>query len=212
MNPKLKEQSIAIFESLEKWNALFELYEQTNQIMDYWLSIGAKALIAEFKSNPPSGWNCQQWDQPHEVRWHLTEFGLESIGVGFGWNTWEFHLHLRGANKDVQNRAGSLLREPEFQPLLAVFGSQDNTPPRFRAGSIACDVTFNPYNSGQTSPEHRRRELAWQAAHQTEDFVGRMSSIVRRITENSTLTALLRDLNLRAKCDTPATNAALQVE
>ena len=209
MNTKLQGQSVEIFNSLEKWNALFELHEQTSEIMNYWLAIGAKALIAEFKDNPSSGWVCQRWDQGHEVRWHLKEFGRESIGIGFGWTTWEFHLHLQGGSKDILNRAGVLLKTPEFQPLLAVFESQDNAPRRSGEGSLACDVTFNPY-SGVSAAEQRRRELAWQAAHETANFAGKMSSVIRQITENSTLTALLRDLNLRANCNTPTAKAPPQ--
>ena len=198
MNTKLLEESVGIFNSPEKWNALFELYEQTGQIMDYWLAKGAKALIADFIANPSQGWVCQRWDQDHEVRWYLDQFGRESIGIGFGWPTWEFHLFVKGGNKVKQNLAAELLKNPEFQPLLKVFGPQDNLPRRTGDGSLACNVTLNPIGS-MTAAEPRRRELAWLAAHQTDEFVRGMSSEVRQITDNSTFTALVRDLNLRTQ-------------
>lgn len=197
MNIKLLEQSVEIFGSLEKWEALFELYEQTGQIMNYWLATGAKALIEEFKNNPSLGWECRKWDQDYEVRWHLEKFGRDSIGIGFGWPTWEFHLHILRRSKDEQNCAAEILKKPEFQPLLAVFGSQDNVPRRTGEGSLACDVTFNPY-SGVAAANERRRALAWQAAHQTEDFVRMMAAKIREVTDNPVLMELVQRINCQA--------------
>jgi hypothetical protein len=209
MNTKLLAESVGIFNSPEKWNALFELHEQTGQIMDHWLSIGAKALIDDFKNNPSPGWVCRKWDQDHEVRWHLETFEEKPIGIGFGWSTWEYHLFIWRGCVEKQNRAAELLKKTEFQALLKVFGPQDNVPRRTGNGSLACDVTLNPIGS-MTAPEPRRRELAWLAAHQTEEFVRRMSSVIRQITDNSTFTALLEELNRRAQSETYATETPHQ--
>ena len=197
MNPKLLNQSVEVFNTLEKWNALFEVHDHSEEIMEHWLAIGAKALREEFDANPSQGWECQKWDAEHEVRWNLADFGREAIGIGFGWGKWEFHLHFKGNKPNCKVCAERLLKTTEFRRLLAVFGTQEIIRGRSRDGSLAYDVTFNPF-SNAADAEPRIREVAWHAAHQTADFVEKMSAKIRQFTENKKLTSLLIDLNQRS--------------
>ena len=44
MKQQLIKQSVEIFNTQDKWDALFEIHNQSTSIIGHWLTIGARAL------------------------------------------------------------------------------------------------------------------------------------------------------------------------
>jgi hypothetical protein len=195
---ELVRQSVKIFDKLEKWNALFEIHSQSDAIMNAWLDIGAEALRKDFKARPSPSWTCAQWEGRYETKWYLSELGCDSIFLGYGWPSFEFHLIFQDPANFAEAASKRVLQEPAFEPLVDAFDREEASAKRGNYHSLACDATFNPFGS-DTDALERRRELTWYAAHETDYFVIEMSRHVRRITDDPAMTALVRELNRRAK-------------
>jgi hypothetical protein len=194
MNKELLKQSISIFDTQDKWNALFEIHNQNNEIIDYWLTIGARALRDNFAGDLL--WGCEKWGYERDTRWYLKEFGTESLGIGFGWIEVELHLHLKDSQSYDYKRASELLSHTSFMPLLDLF--ELKTPPKHVVdGGLAYNDTINPF-SGATDTQIRQRELAWLAANKTKEYVEKMGGIIRRLTADDIHTGLFRELNLKS--------------
>jgi hypothetical protein len=191
MNQELLKQSILIFDTQDKWDALFEIHNHSNAIIDQWLTIGARALRKNFEGDPV--WGCEEWGAERDTRWYLKEFKNESVGIGFGWPEVEIHLHLIDNSTYRYTCAAELLATSSFKPVLELFELQ--TPPKYVSdGGLAYNSSINPF-SGAGDAQVRKRELAWQAAHKTEDYVRKMGAIIRRLTDNPIQTDLFRTLN-----------------
>ena len=191
MNQELLKHSITIFDTQEKWEALFEIHAQTQAIIKHWLTIGAHALRKEFAEN--AAWGCEIWEDERDSRWYLNEFGKESVGIGIGWPEVGLHLHLKDSPGYRREVAVDLLKSPVFLPLMESL--ELKTPPKYVSdGGLAYNETFNPF-SGALDTQVRQRELAWQAAHRTEDYVRKMGAIIRRLTDDPTLTGLFSEFN-----------------
>ncbi|MEY4482986.1 MAG: hypothetical protein RL693_438 [Verrucomicrobiota bacterium] len=183
MNKELLEKSIEIFDTQDKWKALFEISQDV--IIGHWLTIGAKALRKSFENDPV--WGCEKWGSERDTCWHLKdkEYGRESLRIGLGYPTVELHLHLNNSQSYSYGRAKELIKSKEFKPLLELF--ELNTPPKKYAiidGGLAYNAILNPF-SGNTDTEVRRRELAWIASHETDDYVKEMGGWIRRLTDDS---------------------------
>ncbi len=202
MNQELLKQSVAIFDTQDKWDALFEIHNLSKDIINHWLTMGARALRRSFAED--SLWGCEAWGMERDTRWYLKEFGKESVGIGFGWPEVELHLHLKDSTGFRHDRAAELL--PVFKPLLELF--ELKTPPKnVSDGGLAYNSTLNPF-SGAEDTQVRQRELAWQAAHRTEDYVRKMGEIIRRLTDNPSHTGLFRELNRQILEHAAATQVA----
>ena len=197
MKSPLLAQSVQIFGTLEKWNALFEIHGAAEAIMENWFEVGATALRHDFAKRPSTGWTCLEWENKRETKWVLSTFGSNSIHLGFGWPTWEYHLIFTAPAPYDEAKAKLLLKEPEFQPLVSCFDPEGTSSKSGGYHTLASDLTFNPF-SGTGERDLRKRELAWYAAHDTRRFVDEMSSRVRLITDDPTLTALVGELNRRS--------------
>ncbi len=72
MNKELLKQSMQIFDTQDKWEALFEIHNQSKDIIEHWLTIGAIALRKSFADDPV--WGCERWGVERDTRWYLKEF------------------------------------------------------------------------------------------------------------------------------------------
>ena len=205
MNKELLNQSKDIFNTQDKWNALFEIHNQSKFIIEHWLTIGARALRDSFADDPV--WGCEKWDNERDTRWYLKEFGRESVGIGFGWGEVELHLHLIDSSTDSQNPAVELLRSPAFKPLLELFELETTPPKHYDEGSLAYNTTLNPF-SGATDTQARQRELAWLAAHDPKFYVEKMAGIIRRLTADSIYTGLFQEFNRQIRQKTSSKQVA----
>ena len=198
INRDLLQQSVRIFDSQEKWNALFEIYSQSNDIIQAWMETGAEALRSDFAARPSVGWTCVEWEAKRETKWFISDLGRDSICLAFAWPYWEIHLFYKLPAEFDETEAKRLVSLDEFRPLRALF-APEKTPDRGgKYRLLASDSTFNPF-SGLSEEPLRQRELAWYAAHETDRFVKEVSNRMRQITDDAALTKLVRDLNRRAK-------------
>lgn len=191
MNQDILKHSITIFDTQDKWDALFEIQSQIEKIIDYWLTLGARSLRKSFADHPV--WGCEEWDSPRDTRWFLKDIETQSLGIGFGWPEVELHLHLMDISDDIRACASELLTTAHFNPLLELFELQ--TPPiRVKEGCLAYNARINPFSDTAEAPK-RVRELAWLAAHQTELYVQQMGGVIRRLTDDPFFTGLFRELH-----------------
>lgn len=191
----LLNQTVDIFDTPEKWQALQDLQELQPHMMCHWLKRGADEVIKQFQSEPSAHWKCCPWDNPWEVWWHLEDLDEKSIGIGFGWPEWGFHLCSRDNRSIDQEVAKALMKSSneEFRKLRDAF--EDEHPKR---SSIASDTSFNPF-MGESLIRDRQRELAWYAAHDPQRFAKEMLKKARLITQDNELTGLIRLLNERSR-------------
>lgn len=189
MNQELLKHAPKIFDTLDKWNALFEIHRQTDAIIEAWLTQGAEALQKSYANDP--NWGCKEWGSKRDTRWYLK--GCEEcVGIGLGWPGVELHLYLANQVASYDD-AFDLLKTAKFQPLLHTLDLQ--TPSSRKGdGSLASNTTFNPCTDA-TDWQERRRELAWQAGRTTDEYVKKMGGKIRLLTDNAALTALFRELN-----------------
>lgn len=192
MNTQQLEAVTNTFSSLEKWNAFWELQAVASDIelIKQWLSIGARVMRDFYERSPSKGWVAERWDNEYETRWYLEGLGRESIGIGFGWPEWELHLHFKGDRKFSLEKAMNVIKASEFEPLRIRFPDNEERGDN----CFACNKSFNPYSLKRTQP-HRKYDLAWHAAHNSDDFAGKMLELVRQITEDAQLTELILKLN-----------------
>lgn len=191
-------RSVKIFDKIEKWNAFFQIQGEMVNIIEHWRLLGAKAIRAQFKREPSPAWTCDEWGNPKDVRWYMTNLGPESIGIGFGWEDMELDLfcHYKALNKYDLSGASRLLQDEEFSTIRQIFPDEAYGPGRADDGCFAADKHFTPYPvDGQ--PGARRRVLAWHAAHERDDFAWKIAEKVRSIIENENTTALIHKLNQR---------------
>lgn len=192
-------ESKAIFNSLEKWLAVYEINQQLPAIIHGWLTAGAVALRRDFETKSCHEWKCSHWGCQRDSRWYLADLGWDSVGFGFGWPEFEFHLHLETGGSHDWQKAISLIANPEFEPLLSIFDARySNTPHRSREGSLCSDRCFNPFSDAQDT-YLRMHIIAWHAIHDQANFVENMSNKVRQITGNPSISGLIRKLNLQSK-------------
>lgn len=195
MKTNLIEEAENVFRSPERWTAFYEIERQVGTIMDHWLTKGAKALRKEF-CDPPSGlWKCSDWGSPRDTRWYLKgEKGEQSIGVGIGWTEFELHLFHGGCDDVIREQAVKVLKAPNFEPLRALTGSTEDRANRRKEGSILSVRDFNPFDE-VADTVLRNRIIAWKAVNETSDFVAKVSTKIRQITENPEIVRLIRKLN-----------------
>ena len=192
MQNEIIKQSIGIFDSQDKWDALFEIHNHSEEIIGHWLTIGAHALRESFAEHPI--WGCEIWGNAMDTRWYLKDDASKSLGIGFGWLEVEFHLHVYGSDTAKRMQAVTLLESREFKPLQELFELTTSQARHPEEGSVAYNLTINPF-SGARDTQVRVRELAWLAAHKTDYYAEKMGGIIRRLTDDERMTELFRELN-----------------
>lgn len=192
-------RSVKVFDNIEKWNAIFQIQGETDNIMEHWRSIGAIAIREQFDQKPSPGWTCDEWGTPKDTRWYLTDLGPKSIGIGFGWMDMELDLFCHWEVKERYDLSGAtfcLRDEEKFSTLRQIFPDDAYGPGRVDDGCFAADKHFTPYPEAR-QPGARRRVFAWHAAHECDDFACKILEKVRSIISDESNTALIRELNQR---------------
>ena len=193
---KLVQKSTAIFNSFDKWSAFLELSSLQPHITKHWFTMATQKLRAHFTANPSDGWKWKEWGSPTDTLWFLEKFGSDSLTVGFGWN-YQFHLHLGDGKRFDANLIDKLLQTKKYTKLLIPFGVN----PRLNSGSGSrvmdahFDFNFDSDNDGSIP----QAELAWYAAHRTEEFARQAASKIEQFTRDGEMTRLLSELNAEAE-------------
>ena len=195
MKTNLIEESENVFKSLERWTAFYEIERQVGPIIDHWLTKGARALRQNFADHPSPSWNCSDWGSPRDTRWYLDgEQGKHSISIGIGWPNFELHLFHGGCDQECREQALKVLESKTFEPLRALTGSPEFNAERKREGCILSVRDFNPFDE-VADTTLRSRVIAWNAVNQTTEFVTKVSTKIRQITENPEIVRLIRKLS-----------------
>jgi hypothetical protein len=189
-------RSVEIFDKIEKWNAFFQIQEKIENIIEHWRLKGAMAIRAHFEREPSDGWTCDEWGNPKDTRWYLTNFGPQSIGIGFGWIEMELDIffYWESLEKYDLKLAAQLLGTEQFSKIRQIFPDNANRHGRLADGCFASDENFTPYPEA-TDPVARRRVFAWHAAHEPDKFAKEIAEKIRSIIEDEEITKLIRSLN-----------------
>jgi len=190
MNKELFRETHNLFDTPEKWNAFVELSNFRGEIEFKWLANATQKVRKHFLDHPPEYWTFESWDNDVDTRWHLSEFGRSSLAVGFGWN-YQFLLHLIDFEKFDSELITENLRTEKFSPILRCFDRIDR---QFETNAKALEYQnfhFGSTNDGRIPVS----ELAWYAAHETDQFVAQAIEKVERFTNDSMITGLMRELN-----------------
>lgn len=194
MKSNLTEDAAKVFQSLERWTAFYEIEQQIGTIVAQWLTEGAKALRTDFANRPSPLWTCSDWASRRDTRWQLEGLSEQSIGIGIGWPTFELHLFHGGSDAGVRERAATLMELPMFEPLRNLTGVPEYRSEQRKYGSILSMRDFNPFDE-EADSGLRLRTIAWKAGNQTAEFVAKVSSRIRQITEDLEITRLILELN-----------------
>ena len=193
---KLIQNSQAIFDTLEKWDAFNELQQLNAQIVEHWLAVGTKKLRENIMPNLSKDWSWKPWGNERDTRWYLEAFGFGSLSIGFGWR-YQFHLHLIDANRFDSKWIDEQLKTPKYAKLLTPFGFDPRLD--FGYGSKAMERNYNFTFENPNVDNIPIHELAWYAAHRTEDFVKQAAIKIKRFTSDLEMTDLLKELNSEAR-------------
>lgn len=193
---KLVQKAQAIFDTFDKWNAFLEIEHLRGAITERWFEIGTKKLREYFTQNHSEGWRWKEWDNARDTKWYLEEYGPDSLVVGFGWR-YELHLYLKEGEQFDTSTVDKLLQTSKYAKLIAPFGPNAifNGGSGSRVKDSNFDFAFNSINDGDIPQD----ELAWYAAHQTDEFVRQAASKIEQFTRNEEMTYLIASLNAEAK-------------
>jgi hypothetical protein len=177
MNKKIANQLSSIFYPVEKWDAFWDIYTECDKLIVPWITTGARAVREIYKASPEDGWSCEEWGLPRDTRWFLSEYGENSVGFGFGWDTIELHLHLPNYDENKHQRASELLKSSNFPAIQQRFAGKPNASKK-KDGSIAWNNEFNPYPDITNCKTQR---IAWRAQHDSKQFAETMLHAARGI-------------------------------
>ena len=201
MQKELINQTMAMFDSAEKWDAFIDLSNMRGDVVNEWFRKIKTPLTAYFQKNLPDRWGFESWwDSSCDMRWYLKEFGKNSLALTTVWK-YQFCLHLEDASTFDSDLITNRLKDPEYAEILLAFDRIDEPPtdPKFKVREIR-NYHFDascPYN-GHFNDEDVS-QLAWYAANRTSEFVSQIISKVERLTNDRKITDLLYKLNGEAK-------------
>jgi hypothetical protein len=191
MNKMTLDQYSIVFDSFDKWDALWKIYDESDSLIEPWLQVGASTMREIYNADPEDAWTCQEWGKLRDTRWYLKAHGENSVGFGFGWNEFELHLHLNPPDKSKYEIANNLLNSSEFEVIRARFPHSPSKRKIEEDGSVAWDPSFNPYADNS----HQKQKIAWRAYHERQEFAEKMLITVRSIMRD--ITVKLDEFNVR---------------
>lgn len=198
MNQDLLHEAAMIFGTPEKWRAFHDMQQACPAIINHWLTEGQKALRDAFEKSP-GRWGCLTWGGVRDTRWYLDELGDQSISIGIGWETFELHL-FDARNGETWERAGGLLEQPEFRPLVNRIGPRCYRASWQKERLLLADLAFDPLGTGAEA-DFRARLIAWHAGQTGRgggEFVEKTLGWMKQLLEDDEFVDLVRELNLRA--------------
>lgn len=191
MQNEFLHQASKLFPTFDHWQSFLELADKKDSIWESWFTEATVKIRRHFVETLPTEWACEPFGVTHrDTRWFLREFGLDSLGLSFS-NHYRFDLQLRNHQKFDPVKTVGNLRSGEFRGIFMAFERIDR---QFDLGSELIEIGnfhFQTPNDGNLM----HRELAWHAAHQTNDFVDQAIAKIERFTNNEDVTALLKQLN-----------------
>ena len=188
MNEHLINKAADWFDDKDKWFSFLELCNAKEGIARRWMDIATEKLRQHCQISPP-GWSFVAWGCTRDTWWFLEEFGVESIGVGFGWD-YRFCFGARGpmVNRDILKKK---LKDAQYAPLHAAFGDVHERGPEGFEFVQDRGFAFGSPNDGHLPMS----EFAWYAAHKMDSFIQQASAKIEAFTKNPEVERLMIQLN-----------------
>lgn len=191
MQRELLNQTMAIFDTPEKWNSYLELKNAFTQIRAQWINKLRNNISGIFNNNKPDGWEFKQSESDLQFQWYLKDFGPNSLSILMSYA--RIGLWAWPDNFDIQ-KINVLLQSDEYKPLGDTFPNAISNGKQWilpENGKFYFD-----------SPEDGKFEfdnLLWYAEHKTDSFLKQLTEKVDRIRRDDTLTKFLREINQKTK-------------
>ena len=192
MNEQLINKAADWFDDVEKWKSFLELSEACYNIQLRWQSMATDELRKYFFSKPSVGWDFTPWDNAYDTWWYLSDFGPESVGIGFGWK----YMLCFGAKGGRVNRnlLKTKLKERQYLPLLAAFSQPPHHYGTYEGFELAQERGFS-FDGSSCNGRMTESEFSWYAWHHKEAFLKQAVAKIEAFTKNDEVKQLLAQLN-----------------
>ena len=188
MNEHLIKMAADWFDDQDKWFSFLELCSAKDGIEYRWMNMATEKLRQHCQISPP-GWNYVAWGCARDTWWYLDEFGVDSIGIGFGW----CYRYCFGARGSLVNRTllRKKLQDPQYSPLIAAFGMIHERGSEGFEFVQDRGFAFGSPNDGRIPVS----EFAWYAAHKMDSFIQQAAAKIEAFTKNLEIERLMIQLN-----------------
>lgn len=191
MSQDIIQQSKAMFDSPEKWNAFIELIKIKDSIRNEWTLNLKQQLDKECStSNFTSKWGFKIFNN-NSFQWFLNDYGENSISLWLEEGIFSLH------NPDILqiDKIINLVNTEKFIPLVDCF---DRIDIKNQGGYIFREE--RNFSFGSTYDTKFSFDiLAWYAGNETNNFVVQILKKVNRFRMNENITNLIIELNQAMK-------------
>ena len=190
MNPHLIKKACEWFDNIEKWQAFRELANAQADICEQWFIEATIELREQWLKEKTPEWDLVAWDNGRDTWWYLTEFGIDSVGVGFGWR-YSWCLHSRGSHTS-RLALQEALKTEKYAALRNAFGIVHEYG-SFQGIALAQHQSF--MFGSDAERQMNLETLAWHAGHEPSKFIAQAISKVNAFTNAPEITNLMIELN-----------------
>ncbi len=189
MSLEIITQAHTLFDTPQKWEAYIALKVQNEQIIKSWYQKMLSKANLYFSNNPVEGWGFHSWN-PWDMRWHLNEFGNDSIELWYR-SAVEFGIWFNPAFYD-QAKVYKLLKDTRHSKIISAMESTN-------AGIYQGQYIASERGNFEFGSPHDRNfnweTLGWYAGNRSDEFVEQLARKVDRFRKNKEITDLLGELN-----------------
>jgi len=190
-----------IFADADNWNAFSEMAAHRDSIINTWYKAATDQIRLHFHNKPSDRWSSSPWDNEYDTKFFLSEFGDQSIFIGYGWK-YEFHLYVGDSNQFDFNQMNELLTQDQYSGILEAFNLPPSPISHGNDGGksiLANRRHFKFSHNDSVSFVEDESELAWYAGNRTDEFVQQAIAQLEKFTKNEEITHLIGELNRRSK-------------
>lgn len=191
MEPHLIKKASEWFDSIEKWQAFLELADAREDIFEYWYIEATKHLRNQWAVKHHTAWEMAAWDNARDTWWYLTEFGPNSVGIGFGWR-YSWCLHSRGTYES-RIALQDALEQDKYAAIRNAFGIVHDQRGSFQGIALAQHQSFK-FETGADTQKNVDM-LGWHAGHKRDEFLKQAMAKVNAFTNDTVITKLMMALN-----------------
>lgn len=190
MEPHLIKKAGKWFDRIEKWQAFLELSDAREKIFEHWYVEATTDLRDQWIKQENQAWEMTAWDNDRDTWWYLTEFGQNSVGVGFGWR-YSWCLHSRGTFESRVALHNTLEKE-KYTAIRNAFGTVHERG-SFQGIALAQHQSFK--FGSKDDRQMNLETLAWYAGHNRGEFLKQAIAKVNAFTNDPEITKLMIELN-----------------
>ena len=191
MNQELLNQTKAMFDSPDKWNAFLEILYEKDNIRNQWYLNLKEDITKTFSTD----YFSKEWDIKirgnFSYQWFLKAYGENSISLWIE----DGILSLFASETHDIEEVYKLIKSENYAPLVNCFTRIDVS---FQGGYIIKEE--RNFTFGVSTDERFDFEkLAWFAGNKTKELTKQIVDKVNRFRLNEEITNLLSELNRQTK-------------